>query len=78
MQFAYLQPHHKDWFDVSVGQVALAGIDLSTYLSEKWGGNATCFIVFYPQFQDFSCFLAKRLLTSDMLCLIIEIGRAHV
>ena len=35
MQFAYLQPHHKDWFDVSVGQVALAGIDLSTYLSEK-------------------------------------------
>lgn len=35
MQFAYLQPHHKDWFDVSVGQVALTGIDLSTYLSEK-------------------------------------------
>ena len=25
----------KDWFDVSVGQVALTGIDLSTYLSEK-------------------------------------------
>ncbi|MFQ9020582.1 MAG: hypothetical protein ACLR6J_02610 [Parabacteroides merdae] len=25
-----MQPHHKDWFDVSVGQVALTGIDLST------------------------------------------------
>ena len=35
MQFAYLQPYHKDWFDVSVGQVALAGIDLSSYFSEK-------------------------------------------
>lgn len=35
MQFAYLQPHHKDWFDVSVGQVALTGIDLPSYFSEK-------------------------------------------
>ncbi len=35
MQFAYLQPHHKDWFDVSVGEVALTGIDLPSYFSEK-------------------------------------------
>lgn len=35
MQFAYLQPHHKDWFDVSVGQVSLTGIDLPSYFSEK-------------------------------------------
>ncbi|MBD9165846.1 MAG: hypothetical protein EGQ00_02165 [Parabacteroides johnsonii] len=35
MQFAYLQPHHKDWFDVSVGRVSLTGIDLPSYFSEK-------------------------------------------
>ena len=35
MQFAYLQPHHKDWFDVSVGRVSLTGIDLPSYFSDK-------------------------------------------
>ncbi|WP_298550497.1 hypothetical protein [uncultured Parabacteroides sp.] len=35
MRFAYLQPHHKDWFDVSVGQISLTGIDLPSYFSEK-------------------------------------------
>ena len=35
MQFAYLQPHHKDWFDVSVGQVSLTDIDLPSYFLEK-------------------------------------------
>lgn len=38
MQFAYLQPHHKDWFDVSVGQVALTGIDLPSYFRRRCFG----------------------------------------
>lgn len=35
MDFAYLQPHHQDWFDVSVGRVSLTGIDLPAYFKEK-------------------------------------------
>lgn len=35
MEFAYFQPHHKDWFDVSVGSVSLTDIDLPTYFSNK-------------------------------------------
>lgn len=35
MEFAYLQPHHKDWFDVSVGSLSLEDIDLPTYFSDE-------------------------------------------
>ena len=35
MEFAYRNPQHKDWFDVTVGNVTLSGIDLPTYFSEK-------------------------------------------
>ncbi len=34
-EFAYHHPKHKDWFDVSVGNVVLSGIDYSTYFSDK-------------------------------------------
>lgn len=35
MEFAYFQPHHKDWFDVSVGSLSLQGIHLPAYFSDK-------------------------------------------
>ena len=35
MEFAYLQPRHADWFDVSVGCVSLTGIDLPSYFTDK-------------------------------------------
>lgn len=35
MEFAYLQPEHKDWFDVRVGRLGLAGMDLSAWIAEK-------------------------------------------
>ncbi len=35
MEFAYLQPRHADWFDVSVGSVSLTGIDLPSYFTDK-------------------------------------------
>ncbi|MDL2214641.1 hypothetical protein LJC00_00435 [Dysgonomonas sp. OttesenSCG-928-M03] len=34
-EFAYQHPKHKDWFDVSVGNVVLSGIDYPTYFSNK-------------------------------------------
>lgn len=34
-EFAYRHPKHKDWFDVTVGNVTLSGIDLPTYFSSK-------------------------------------------
>lgn len=35
MEFSYIQPKHKSWFDVSVGSVLLTDIDLPTYFSDK-------------------------------------------
>lgn len=35
MEFAYLQPHHKDWFDVRVGNLSLSGIDLPGYFKDR-------------------------------------------
>lgn len=35
MEFAYYQPQHKDWFDVSINRLSLTGIDLPTYFSDK-------------------------------------------
>lgn len=35
MEFAYLQPKHKDWFDVKTGRLSLSGIDLPAYFSEN-------------------------------------------
>lgn len=35
MEFAYFQPHHKDWFDVRVDQLVLSGLDLPNYLSDQ-------------------------------------------
>lgn len=35
MEFAYKQPKHKDWFDVQAGNIALSGIDLPFYFSDK-------------------------------------------
>ena len=35
MEFAYLQPEHKDWFDVKVGRLNLAGIDLPAWITQK-------------------------------------------
>lgn len=35
MEFSYIQPKHKSWFDVSVGSLTLTDIDLPTYFSEK-------------------------------------------
>lgn len=35
MEFAYLQPHHKDWFDVRVGGVTVSGIDLPGYFRDR-------------------------------------------
>lgn len=33
MEFAYRQPKHQDWFDVTVGRVALTGMDVPYYFS---------------------------------------------
>ncbi len=35
MEFAYKQPHHKDWFQLATGQILLAGIDVPFFLSNK-------------------------------------------
>ena len=35
MEFAYLQPQHKDWFDVSVGNLSLSNIDIPALVSDK-------------------------------------------
>lgn len=35
MEFAYIQPQHKDWFDVKVGDITLSGVDYPTYLSDN-------------------------------------------
>lgn len=35
MEFAYKQPKHKDWFDVQAQNIALSGIDLPFYFSDK-------------------------------------------
>lgn len=35
MEFAYLQPEHKDWFDVRAGRLSLSGIDLPAWIAEK-------------------------------------------
>ena len=35
MEFAYLQPHHKDWFDVSVEKLNFSGIDFPAYFTDK-------------------------------------------
>lgn len=34
-EFAYHHPKHSDWFDVSVGNVVLAGIDYPTFFADK-------------------------------------------
>lgn len=35
MEFAYKHPKHKDWFDVSVGEIALAGMNYPLLFSEN-------------------------------------------
>lgn len=35
MEFAYQHPQHKDWFDVSVGEVMLSGIEFPILFSNK-------------------------------------------
>lgn len=35
LEFAYRNPQHKDWFDVTVDNVTLSGIDIPTYFSDK-------------------------------------------
>ncbi|RHJ93577.1 hypothetical protein [Parabacteroides bouchesdurhonensis] len=35
MKFAYLQPHHKDWFDVKIDSVSLLGINFSRYFEDN-------------------------------------------
>lgn len=35
MEFAYFQPHHKDWFDVRVDHLAMSGLDLPFYMSDQ-------------------------------------------
>lgn len=35
MEFAYRQPKHQDWFDVTVPRLKLTGIDLPVYFSDK-------------------------------------------
>lgn len=35
MEFAYKQPHHKDWFQLATDQILLAGIDVPYFLSNK-------------------------------------------
>ncbi|MDU1891807.1 MAG: hypothetical protein E6767_14060 [Dysgonomonas sp.] len=35
MEFAYHHPRHKDWFDVTVQEIALSGLDYDTYFSDK-------------------------------------------
>lgn len=34
-QFAYKHPAHKDWFDVSVADIAIMGLDIPLYLEKK-------------------------------------------
>ncbi|WP_165040871.1 DUF748 domain-containing protein [Dysgonomonas sp. ZJ709] len=34
-EFAYKHPRHKDWFNLSVGNILISDLDLPTYLSEK-------------------------------------------
>jgi len=34
-EFAYKHPKHKDWFDVSAGDVILTGVDFPVYFSDK-------------------------------------------
>lgn len=35
MEFAYFQPHHKDWFDVKVDHLGMSGLDIPFYLSDR-------------------------------------------
>lgn len=35
MEFAYKEPHHQDWFDVSCGEVLLSGINVPHYISDN-------------------------------------------
>lgn len=35
MEFAYFQPHHKDWFDVSADHLTLTGLDVPSFLSDQ-------------------------------------------
>lgn len=39
MKFAYAQPRHDDWFDVSVGSLVADSIGLLSYLSDKAPGR---------------------------------------
>jgi len=34
-EFAYKHPKHKDWFDVTVGDIKLTGLDFPTYFSDN-------------------------------------------
>lgn len=34
-EFAYKHPAHKDWFDVSVGDISIVGLDIPLYLERK-------------------------------------------
>ena len=34
-EFAYKHPKHKDWFDVTVGDIALSGLDYPAYFSDN-------------------------------------------
>lgn len=35
MEFAYLQPQHKDWFEVEVGSLSVSDIDLPAYFADQ-------------------------------------------
>ena len=35
MEFAHYHPTHKDWFDVTLGEINLSGIDSEAYFSDK-------------------------------------------
>ena len=35
MEFAYQHPKHKDWFDVSVGNIILSGVDYTSFFSDN-------------------------------------------
>ncbi|NDV96980.1 hypothetical protein D0T84_19010 [Dysgonomonas sp. 521] len=34
-EFAYKHPKHKDWFDVSIGDITLSGLDFPAYFSDN-------------------------------------------
>lgn len=35
LEFAYKQPQHKDWFDVTVGDISFSGLDYPVYFSDN-------------------------------------------